>query len=227
VSGLYNLIMRKLALQGILVILVIVILWIGISSVNRSIANIFSPLKQSSDSMSTQVANFLHPTPTILPDPVSIIHEIRSLARLETIQYTIEKVITATSGNKDLAFLFEDRLLLVAHGIVIAGVDLEKLGPGDLKLENGVLMVNLPTAEIFLATLANGKTYIHDRDTGLLRQPVTELETLARQTAEVEIRKAAVEDGILTTAQLNAEAYLTRLFLSMGYADVIFTRPSQ
>jgi hypothetical protein len=223
----YNQIMKKFALQGILVILVIVILWIGISSVNRSIANIFTPLKQSSDSMSTQVASFLHPTPTIVPDPVTIIHDIRSLARLETIQYTVEKVITATSGNKDLAFLFEDRLLLVAHGIVIAGVDLEKLAPGDLKVENGVLIVNLPAAEIFLTTLDNQKTYIYDRDTGLLRQPVTELETLARQSAEVEIRKAAVEDGILTTAQLNAEAYLTRLFLSLGYADVIFKQPSQ
>jgi len=32
----------------------------------------------------TQVAKVLYPTPTILPDPVTIINEVRSLARLES-----------------------------------------------------------------------------------------------------------------------------------------------
>jgi hypothetical protein len=215
--------MRKILFQIILVVVFIVVLLIGISIVNKNVSSLFAPLKQSNEAMSTQIANFLHPTPTIIPDPVTIIHEVRSLARLETIQYTVEKVITAESGNKDLAFLFEDRLLLVAHGFVIAGVDLGKLSASDLWLENGVLNVRLPQAEIFVATLDNDKTYVYERDTGILKKPVQDLETLARQSAENEIRKAAIEDGILNIAQTNAEAYLSRLFLSLGYKDVIFS----
>ena len=50
-----------------------------------------------------------------------------------------------------------------------------------------------------------------------------DLETLARQSAEDEIRRAALEDGILQQAQTNAENYLYRFFQSLGYDNVIFT----
>lgn len=180
------------------------------------------PLSELTQNVSTQVAQVLNPTPTIIPDPVTIIHSVRSLARLETIQYSLEKVITAETGQGVFDFLFGDRLLLVAHGVVIAGVDLEKLSPKDLRLENGVLYVRLPAAEIFIATLDNAKTYVYDRETGVLTKGNIQLETEARRAAEDEIRKAAVEDGILEQANRNAQAYLLRLFLQLGYRDVIF-----
>ena len=44
----------------------------------------------------------------------------------------------------------------------------------------------------------------------------------ARAAAENEIRKAAIDDGILNSAQQNAESYLTRLFSQLGFVDVIF-----
>jgi len=189
---------------------------------NNNFSKMVNPLAETNRALGTQISDLLHPTPTVLPDPVTIIHEVRSLARLETIQYTVEKVITAEAGSGDFGFLFEDRLLLVAHGTVIAGIDLGKLKPADMWLENGVLMVRLPQAEVFVATLDNDKTYVYDRDTGLLRKPIQELETLARQSAEVEILKAAIEDGILNQAQQNAEAFLTRFFLSLGFKEVLF-----
>lgn len=214
--------MKKIALQLIIGLILIAAIWIGISTVNRNVTKIFNPLAESNNAMSTQIADLLHPTPTILPDPVTIIHEVRSLARLETIQYTVEKVITAEAGSGDFAFLFKDRLLLVAHGTVMAGIDLAKMQPDDMWLDSGVLKVRLPDAEVFVATLNNDKTYVYDRDTGLLRTPIQNLETLARQAAEDEIRKAATEDGILSIAMQNAESFLTRFFMSLGYADVLF-----
>jgi len=88
---------------------------------------VVSPLTNASQSLSTQVAAVLHPTPTILPDPVTIIHEVRSLARLETISYSVEKVIRAENGQVAFNFLFGDQLIFVAHGYVIAGIDLSKI----------------------------------------------------------------------------------------------------
>ena len=214
--------MYKRIFQIVLILVIIVVVWIAVTSVNKSISDAMNPLRDANNAMSTQVSNLLHPTPTIIPDPVTIIREIRSLARLETIQYTVEKVITAEVSQGDFAFLFEDRLLLVAHGIVIAGVDLEKLAPEDMWLEGSVLNVRLPDAEVFIATLDNEKTYVYDRDIGIFRKPIQDLETLARQAAEKTIRDAAIEDGILDTARQNAETYLSRLFFALGYADVIF-----
>jgi len=185
-----------------------------------------SPIQQANEQIKTQVSQLLHPTPTIIPDPITIIHEVQSLARLETIQYTVEKVITAEAGQEISAFLFGDRLIFVAHGSVIAGVDLAKMSSNDLELKDNSLYVLLPDPEIFVATLNNEKSYVYDRKTGLLAQGNADLETKARQAAEAEILKAALNDGILKLARQNAESYLTRLFYTLGYKDVIFIEPT-
>jgi len=179
-------------------------------------------LNEQNQAMQTQVANLLHPTPTIIPDPVTYINEIRALARLETIQYSIEKVITGESGGGTFESLFGDKILFVGHGTVVAGIDMEKLNPEDMRFENGVLTVNLPSAEIFIAALDNDKSYVYNRDTGLLTQPDPNLETLVRQRAEEEILKAALEDGILQQAQINAEAYLLKFFSALGFPNTVF-----
>jgi len=112
----------------LVLILILGVLFLGLTWFIRSATNqALSPLNEANDQLKTQVSNLLNPTPTILPDPITIITEVRSLARLETIEYTVEKVITAEIGQGQLAFLFGDKLLFVAHGRVIAGIDLEKL----------------------------------------------------------------------------------------------------
>ena len=182
----------------------------------------FQQINQANQALQTQVSNLLNPTPTIIPDPVTYINEIRALARLETIQYSIEKVITGETGGGTFQALFGDKILFVGHGTVIAGIDMEKLQPEDMRFENGVLTVRLPQAEIFIATLDNEKSYVYDRETGVIAKPDVNLETLVRQRAEEEIRTAAINDGILEQAQVNAEAYLFKFFAALGYPNTIF-----
>jgi hypothetical protein len=214
--------MKRIIIEIVLVVIVLALAVVGVLAITRSISDSLTPLKEANSELSTQVTQLLHPTPTIIPDPVTIIHDVRSIARLETIQYSVEKVITAETGTGAFAWLTQDRLLLVAHGTVIAGVDMEKLEADDLWLENGVLHVRLPAAEIFVATLDNDQTYVYERDTSIIRTADPNLETQARQAAEDEIEKAAIADGILTVAQQNAESYLTRFFIVLGYPDVVF-----
>src|SRR5207253_7895139 len=130
------------------------------------------------------VDQLLHPTAVVYPDPVSVIVEVRSLSRLETAQYTIEKVITAETGQGLLGGLFGDRLLLVAHGQVIAGVDLNRVQAGDVTVSpEGVVTMIVQAAEVFVATLDNDKAYVYDRQTGLLTTGDVALETQAREVA--------------------------------------------
>jgi hypothetical protein len=206
---------------GILVIMALAATGI-ILSIQRTTRQIVQPVSEMTSDLGTQVARILHPTPTILPDPVTIINQIRPLARLETIQYTVEKVITAEVGQGSLAPLFGDRLLFVGHGYVIAGVDLAKLRAEDLVFEDGQMNVHLPDAEIFTATLDNSKSYVYDRETGLLTHGDINLETTARQAAEEQISQAALEDGILEQAQANAESFIQSLLNKLGYTQVTF-----
>lgn len=187
------------------------------------------PFQQANSSLQTQVSDLLHPTPTVIPDPATYITQVQSLARLETIQYSVEKVITAEVGKGTFGFLFGDKLLFVAHGTVIAGIDMGKMQPSDMQLQNGVLHVKLPPPEIFISTLDNDKSYVYDRQTGALTHGSQGLETTARQAAEAEIRKAAIADGILNQAQANASSFLEKFFAALGYPNAVleFAQPSE
>ena len=202
---------------------VVLFLVISVAVLLRGVQQATQPVIELQQGVSTEVARLLHPTPTIIPDPVTIIQEVQSLARLETIQYSVEKVITAETRQGPFGFLFGDRLLLVAHGSVIAGVDLAEITERDISIdEMGAVTLRLPPAEIFIAALDNEQTYVYDREVGFLRRGDVELESAARLAAEEEILEAALSDGILEQAQVNAEAYLFRLLGSLGFSNVRF-----
>jgi hypothetical protein len=218
--------MKNNSLLSILIIAVVVVAAYFIVQTVRESAQAatapFQQVNQANQSLQTQVSNLLNPTPTIIPDPVTYINEVRALARLETIQYSIEKVIQGGMREGTFGFLFEDKMLFIAHGTVIAGIDMTKLQPEHMRFENGVLKVKLPPAEVFIVALDNQKSRVYNRETGILAQPDVNLETLVRQQAEDEILKGALEDGILEQAQINAEAYLFKFFAALGYPNTIF-----
>jgi hypothetical protein len=198
--------------------IIVKIVYQGVQQTQHAI----QPVGNLANGVGTQVAQLLHPTPTILPDPETILEDVRTLAKLETIQYSIEKIITAETGQGPFGFLFGDKLIFVAHGRVIAGVDLGKLSADQIQVEQGTLRIQLPEAEIFETVLDNQRSYIYNRDKGLFTQGDINLETAARQAAILEIEDAAAEDGILDQAQRNAEIYLGNLLIHLGFPKVDF-----
>lgn len=192
--------------------------WALVSSVRQGVQSITGP----SNGIATEVVAIFSPTATIYPDSVTVVRSVQSLARLESVQYSIEKVIRAETGQGIFGPLLGDRLLFVAHGDVIAGVDLAKLGPNDVLVStDGRVTIVVPAAEIFVTRLDNEKSYVYERATGLFTKGDITLESQARQVAEDEIRNGALEDGILNTAQSNANVVLERLLRSLGFTDVV------
>jgi hypothetical protein len=227
----YNAIMDIKRIIWIVVIVIVLIIGaVGFALVSGFRA-ITAPVSELREDLGTQVARILNPTPTIIPDPITIVREVRSLARLETIHYSVEKIIVAETGQGPFGFLFGDRLLLVAHGTVIAGVDLDKIDLDSVWTDElGSVHIVLPEPEVFVATLDNDKSYIYDREKGFFTRGDANLETAARQAAEEEILRAALEDNILEQASINAENYLYSFLHALGFTDVIFSdvagRPS-
>jgi hypothetical protein len=214
------------AKRVILIAVLVIVLIVGATAFTlvSGLKAVSAPVIELRDDLGTQVAQILNPTPTIIPDPVTIVHEVRSLARLETIYYTVEKIIVAETGQGPFGFLFGDRLLLVAHGSVIAGVDLEKIDLDSVWMDElGRVYIILPEPEVFVATLDNDKSYIYDRDKGFFTRGDVNLETAARKAAEEEILRAALEDNILEQASVNAENYLYSFLHALGFTDVVFS----
>ena len=100
----------------------------------------------------------------------SVIKEIRSLQRMETASFTIEKVIDAgtTETNVFSKFLFGDKILLVAHGQVIAGFDFSQVSEKDIVVNDKNIRISLPSPQILIASLDNSQTRVYDRQRGIL-----------------------------------------------------------
>lgn len=156
----------------------------------------------------------------------TVVKQIRDLQRLETAQFTIEKVIDA--GTNKSAFqqlLFGDKILLIAQGEVIAGVDLSKLSDSDISISGSTIRLILPPSEILITTINNDQTRVYDRKLGILSRGDKDLEAKAREKAEGLIRQAACDGHILDQASTNARAQMTALLKSLGFETVIITSP--
>lgn len=209
-----------------IVVLVAILLLIAVVGflIVDTINQVRAPARQTNEALGTAVQQVFNPTPTIIADPITIVRSVQDLSRLETAAFTVEKVITAETGDETFGFLFRDRLLLVAVGQVIAGVDLSRFSEEDVSVAGEAVFVTMPAAEIFVATLDNDATYVYDRDTAILAPQNINLETLARQEAENQILLGALENGILDMAQDNAEVYLQGLLEALGFEEVNFVR---
>jgi len=153
----------------------------------------------------------------------TVVNKIQQLQRLETVVYTMDKVV---SGEKESAilpnFLAGDRLLMVVHGEVVAGVDFSGLKSGEVAVEEKKVVLRLPSAQVFSTRIDNARTKVYSRQTGLLVPVDPNLETQVRQEAERQLQQAALLDGILKTANTNARATLTSLLQGLGFERVEF-----
>ncbi|UCG22775.1 MAG: DUF4230 domain-containing protein [Chloroflexota bacterium] len=162
-------------------------------------------------------------TPVILPNPVMIIEEINSLARLETASYSFQDILQIERNQDSLFGLFGESLLFVAYGDVIAGVDLSKMGTEDLQVVGPTkVIVRLPAAELFVTDLDNERSYVADRDIGLLTKGDSELETLIRQEADARMEETALSSGILDMADEEAQNVLRGLLTELGFEEIEF-----
>ena len=151
----------------------------------------------------------------------SVVMKIRQLNRLETVTYSIDKIV---EGERESilwpSFLAGDKIILVAHGEVIGGVDLSKLQPGDVSVNGESVRVRLPKAEVLTTRIDNQATRVYSRTTGLLVGADPNLESEVRGQAEQQISQAAIDEGILDKARQNARTSVGALLSALGFQTV-------
>lgn len=151
----------------------------------------------------------------------SVVERIQRLQRLETVVFSMDKIVTGSKENPVLPdFLAGDRLLMLVHGQVIAGVDFSRLTASDIRISERQVHVHLPPPQVLTTRLDNSKTRVYSRNTGLLVSTDPNLETQVRQEAEKELLEEAVTGGILNQARWNARSTITSLLLGLGFEKV-------
>jgi hypothetical protein len=154
-------------------------------------------------------------------DQPTVVRQIQQLQRLETVSYTMDKIISGEHANAYLPkFLAGDRLLLVVHGEVVAGINLAGLQPRDVLIQGQKVSIHLPAAEVFSTRIDNARTRVYSRDTGLFSSPDPNLESQVREEAERQLQEAALQDGILKTAADNARSTISGMLKGLGFHEV-------
>jgi hypothetical protein len=154
-----------------------------------------------------------------------MLQQVQTLSDLVTVKYVLERVEVWDDPPAGLVSQFvagDNRILLLAHGVVKAGVDLGKLKPEDLKIEGKTIWINLPSAHITDAYLDDKETKVIERTTGFLRTFDKDLEQNIRRTAVQDLRLAAGRGGILRDADERARTQLAKFFTLMGFEKVEF-----
>jgi len=153
----------------------------------------------------------------------TVVNRIQKLQRLETVVYTMDKIVTGERENPFLPnFLAGDRILLLVHGEVVAGIDFGNLKSGDVSIQAKNIRLRLPQPQLFTTRLDSDKTRVYSRQTGLLVSVDPNLESRVRQEAEHQLQEAALQDGILKTAQQNARSTVMSLLTGLGFEKIDF-----
>ena len=154
----------------------------------------------------------LSSAPPRIQNTATMLKQVQTLSELVTVKYVLEKVVIL----EDIKWYGENRVLLVAHGVVKAGVDLQEIKPEDVRVDDKKVLVKLPPARITDVYLDDKKTRVVDRTTGLLRAFDKDLEQSARRQAVEDLSISARVNGINGDAEERARLQLTNLFHQLG-----------
>lgn len=160
-------------------------------------------------------------SPQIL-NTATVLRQVQSLSHLVTVKYVLEKVVVL----EDVKWYGQSRVLLIAHGVAKAGVDLSQIGEADVRIRDRTITVTVPEPTITDVYLDDQKTRIVERSTGILRTFDKDLEQNARRQAIDDIKRGARASGIQEDARERATRQLQSLFSTLGYerVDVRFKR---
>jgi hypothetical protein len=153
-----------------------------------------------------------------------VVEGIRDLDQLATVRWTESVPVTRESGGDMLERVFNgEKVLVIATGNVEAGVDLGAIHKDAVGVNGNTVTIKLPEAEILSASLEEEKTRVYDRDFSPLNlRPDDELVEQARLRAVEKVKATARENGILHTAEGNAEDSIRAFVTALGFEKVRF-----
>jgi hypothetical protein len=178
--------------------------------------------------LATLVLRWLGRSAKQLPDPAAVSVQIREIARLETLEVSLYKKITFTPDPSSADTFWGDVLGWARHtfatptgkAMVFAdarlGLDLDKLGPGSIKVVGQTVFMVLPPLKVTIE-LKPGETEIIGSN--LDSSETTQLLDLAKTAFEREVMSSP---KLRQRARAAAERAITSLLVVLGFAEVHF-----
>ena len=159
-----------------------------------------------------------------------VLKSIQDLERFQAATGHFEVVVDVEKDTQYVpAVIRGERVLFVAVGDVDAGVDFSGLDDDAVDVGGGGkrVTIELPHAEFFRARIDPARSYVYDRDRGLIDRvaslfqdnPTSERE-LYRLSEQKLVASARSGSGLLERAERNTRAMLEGLLRALGFTTV-------
>lgn len=158
------------------------------------------------------------PTPTPVPPP-----KWSELGKLASIEYTANTVVERERNRPGVGgvLLGKDRIVLLAAGRVMMGIDLDKIRPSDIERNGDAITVTLPAIELIAVELLPDQSRIFDSQRSWLFSEYQGLELEAMNEARRKLREEALRNTqMIRIAESQARLQVIEFLRKAGYQTV-------
>jgi hypothetical protein len=149
----------------------------------------------------------------------TVLTQVEALGRLELVRYRFKDVVEYKRSAK-YPFLPDAKAALIVGGEAVGCLDLRKIKPQDVTLEgDSVVRVLLPAPELCTFQVDHSQSRVFSTENTFFQdaQVVDE----AYRYAEAQVRRSALQSGILAETQRNAEQILVPMLRTLTGRRVI------
>jgi len=149
----------------------------------------------------------------------TVLTQVEALGKLELVRYRFKDVVEYKRSAK-YPFLPDAKAALIVGGEAVGCLDLRKIKPQDVTLEgDSVVRVLLPAPELCTFQVDHSQSRVFSTENTFFQdaQVVDE----AYRYAEAQVRRSALQSGILAETQRNAEQILVPMLHTLTGRRVI------
>lgn len=161
----------------------------------------------------------------------SILNRVEQMGNLELVKYNFQEVTEIKKAAESMDFKFfkwkaqtDSKAVLISSGSAVGCIDLTRIRREDINAESDTVYITLPTPEMCFFKIDLEKSRIYDLQIDYLRKEdrASFMDQLYDE-AEKNIRKTALDMGILEQARENAQTLLQPLFEEISGKPVVLT----
>ncbi|MBJ6143381.1 DUF4230 domain-containing protein [Hymenobacter sp. BT559] len=149
----------------------------------------------------------------------TVLTQVEALGNLELVRYRFKDVVEYKKSSK-YPFLPDAKAALIVGGEAVGCLDLRKIKPQDVTFEgDSVVRVLLPAPELCSFQVNHNQSRVFSTENGFFQDAA--LVDEAYRYAEAQVRRSALQSGILAETQRNAEQILVPMLRTLTGRRVI------
>ena len=169
----------------------------------------------------SELDNPLRAEPRVTVSHNTVLTKIEGLGRLELVRYHFKDIVEYKKST--YRFLPDAKVALIVAGDAIGCLDLRKVREQDVVFEgDSIVRIALPAAELCTWQVDHRQSRVYSVENGFFQDAALVDESY--KYAEKNVRRAALQSGILAQTERNAQQILRPMLETMTGRRVVLTR---